>query len=312
MARLPFLSLIAIMIAMPAALAAEVSVIVSGTEYQGGPAFEISVGKTVIGTGTVDPLPAKDQASAFSFNVPDNLLATKDVLRIRLTNDAYGGPGKDRNLFIFGVAINEQQVLAKEFSILSKGQPVSRKIKANHIDIWSSQEVAVANAPDGGWLATPGAAPQPASLKSTGSPDVVQVISAKGTKPAVSSSPPNPTAKTVAKSGTGRCDALASIIGIETVSRPLSATQLAKLVPVIEQSKAGYCRVELVGYASQGGNAAANLAASQARAQLVLAALKSQGGQFADVVVTGAGATSQFGNDDSSNRRVEVKLSNPG
>jgi hypothetical protein len=52
----------------------------------------------------------------------------------------------------------------------------------------------------------------------------------------------------------------------------------------------------------------ANLAASAARAKLVLSALQAGGAQFVTVDLKGAGATTDFGSDDRSNRRVEVRL----
>jgi len=307
----PFLaSLVGLATLVVPAAATEVSVILSGSDFNGGPAFELTLGGKVIGTGVLDPVPADGQASIFAFDVPDHLLSGNGELRVRLTNDAFGGPGKDRNLYVFGATVDGQHIPVSDFSILQKGKPVQRKVKLNHIDVWSNQEVAVAAAPKGGWLRT-----QPSAAPAAPEPAAVEVKattkSAEVTPPplrvATALPAPSPTVP-IKTAPAALCNAKASVIGIDVVSDPLSARQLAALQSVSAQAQAGGCRIELVGYASQGGSDVANLAASVARAKLVLAALQSGGARFAAVDLKGAGSTSDFGSDDRSNRRVEVRL----
>src|SRR6185369_6682092 len=183
---------------LPAA-ATEVSVILSGSDFNGGPAFELTLGGKVIGTGVLDPIPAEGQASIFAFDVPDHLLSGNGELRVRMTNDAFGGPGKDRNLYVFGAMVDGQRIPVSDFSILQKGKPIKRKVKVNHIDVWSNQEVAVAPAPKGGWLGTSADAPAvtaPAAVevKATTTPTEAAVVPLRVAKAPSASAPATPAA----------------------------------------------------------------------------------------------------------------------
>jgi outer membrane protein OmpA-like peptidoglycan-associated protein len=315
--RLSIASLFGIAALVMPAAATEVSVILSGSDFNGGPAFELTLGGKVIGTGVLDPIPADGQASIFAFDVPDHLLSGNGELRVRMTNDAFGGPGKDRNLYVFGAMVDGQRIPVSDFAILQKGKPIKRKVKVNHIDVWSNQEVAVAPAPKGGWLGTSTdaptvAAPAAVEVKAITKPTEAAVVPLRVAKVPPASAPPAAPAATPAVAAKTTpavlCNAKASVVGIDTVSAPLSARQLTSLQAVSAQAQTGGCKIELVGYASQGGSDVANLAASVARAKLVLSALQSGGAQFAAVDLKGAGATSDFGSDDRSNRRVEVRL----
>jgi outer membrane protein OmpA-like peptidoglycan-associated protein len=238
--------------------------------------------------------------------VPDHLLSGNGELRVRLTNDAFGGQGQDRNLYVFGATVDGQRLPVSAFSILQKGKPVNRKVKLNHIDVWSNQEAAVAAAPKGGWLGTgPAAVSAPAAIEVEATPKP-----ANATPPIrVAKAPAAPAPAAAAKALPAIvCTASASVIGIDDVSGPLSKQQLAALQRVNTQAQGGGCKIELIGYASQGGSEVANLAASAARAKLVLSALQAGGAQFVTVDLKGAGATTDFGSDDRSNRRVEVRL----
>ncbi|NGP16452.1 carbohydrate-binding domain-containing protein [Devosia aurantiaca] len=76
--------------------AGEISVTLSGAAFEGGPAFEMALGGTVVGSGTVEnPVP---EGQTFTFAVGDDLLATQGDLTLRLTNDYFAGEGQDRSL----------------------------------------------------------------------------------------------------------------------------------------------------------------------------------------------------------------------
>lgn len=159
--------------------AAQVVLHLSGQEYKGGPSFEVFLGGLSIGEGSVEPVPAAGEYRIFEYRVADELLAAGEPLRIRLTNDIFDGPGKDRNLFIERVIVGETQIAAEGITIQRANAEVGRVIKDGHRDIWSSQEVAVVAAPAGGWKLPETAVLQPASC--SGKAAIVAVDYKSGT-----------------------------------------------------------------------------------------------------------------------------------
>lgn len=132
-------------------LGASLRLELSGSQYQGGPAFDVAFGSMVVGSGTVDPLPPDGTGVTFDFALPDLLLAGNPDLRLRLTNDARGGPGEDRNLYLIAASVDGESVPLQDFRVLLKGEPREHRLRGGHLEIWSGQEVAVASAPPGGW-----------------------------------------------------------------------------------------------------------------------------------------------------------------
>lgn len=123
----------------------------SGTAYHGGPAFDAAFGPVVVARGTVDPPPAGAGGAVFEISVSDLLLAGNPDLRIRLTNDAWDGPGADRNLYVVAVALDGEPVPLDGFRIISHGESKQHRLRNGRLEIWSSQEVAIARAPTEGW-----------------------------------------------------------------------------------------------------------------------------------------------------------------
>ncbi len=128
--------------------AGQVSVTLSGVAFEGGPAFEIGVNGTVIGTGTVEnPVP---EGQTFTFDAANDLLAQPGDLTIRLTNDYFAGPDQDRSLTVLGATVGSTTLAPSDFVIVQDGTPVERDFSAGAL-IWSGIETAVANAPSSGW-----------------------------------------------------------------------------------------------------------------------------------------------------------------
>lgn len=128
--------------------AGQVSVNLSGVAFEGGPAFEVGLNGTVIGTGTVDN-PVLD-GQTFTFDAADDLLAQPGDLTVRLTNDYFAGPDQDRSLTVLGATVGSTTLVPSDFIIVQDGAPVERDFSAGAL-IWSGNETAVANAPSGGW-----------------------------------------------------------------------------------------------------------------------------------------------------------------
>jgi hypothetical protein len=145
-----------IAIVMPAAAnAASVRLQLSGSDYRGGPAFELTVGRTVVGSGVVDVLAGGSNGTMFEYEVPDLLLAGNPPLHLRLTNDARGGPGEDRNLYLISAAVNGEALALGGMAVLSNGELRPDRLRKGHLEIWSGNEFAVAHAPPGGWPLAP-------------------------------------------------------------------------------------------------------------------------------------------------------------
>jgi hypothetical protein len=150
MKRAAFL-LIGFAMAASTAGAAEVRLRLSGTAYAGGPTFDLAFGRTIVGSGVVDAGKDSDGGSTFDFDVSDLLLVGRPDLRIRLTNDARGGPGEDRNLYLLSATVNGLDLPIADFRVLMQGEPRLHRLRRGHLEIWSGNEVAVASAPPEGW-----------------------------------------------------------------------------------------------------------------------------------------------------------------
>jgi len=197
-----------------------------------------------------------------------------------MPNAAFKEHGQARNLYLLAARIDSTQIPLTSFALTRKGEPFTRKLVSGRLELWNNQEVA--------------------SLPMTGDAPVAAAPPAAAVTPVK-----------VAEAVAAVCTAKAAVVGIQTVSKPLNASQIAALNAVMTQAKSGSCGIVLKGYASQGGSSESNKKASVARAQLVLGTLKKQGLSFASEDLEGVGATNQFGDDDASNQRVSVVLVAP-
>ncbi|WP_421760474.1 carbohydrate-binding domain-containing protein [Devosia sp.] len=271
------LALAAALMATASVSAAELSIDLSGTAFEGGPAFELRMGKTVIGSGTIDPVPPDGQPASFLFDVPDAVLAEGKDLVVRFTNDKWQGAGQDRNLYVLFARVNGKELSPEDFHLMNKDGPVARKVRQGRLEIWSGLETAVAPPPAEGWIAgVAQAAPAP--------------------EPAPAAAAPVD------------CSLSLAVTGIASRAAALTEAQAQQLEPLLAAARSGKCAVVLTGYASQGGAEDLNIKASGIRAQLVLDYLTYQGAKFTTQTIVPFGSTSTFGSDDASNQRVNVRL----
>lgn len=81
----------------------------SGEHYQGAPMMEVSIDGVVYASVEVAEVYGQDEPGLYGFRVNGDL--DPDELRIKFTNDAYGGtPETDRNLIVHEVLIEDQTV----------------------------------------------------------------------------------------------------------------------------------------------------------------------------------------------------------
>lgn len=278
------LALAALLMATARVSAADLSIDLSGTAFEGGPAFELRMGKTVIGSGTIDPVPPEGDAATFLYEVPDAVLAEGNDLVVRFTNDKWQGAGQDRNLYVLYARVNGKELSPEDFHLMTKSGPVERKIRKGRLEIWSGLETAVAAPPPGGWIeSTAAVAPAEAA-------------------------PEAPAAAAAAPAVPVDCGLSLAVTGISSRAAALTEAQAKQLEPLLASARSGTCAVVLTGYASQGGAEDLNIKASGIRAQLVLDYLIYQGARFTAEDIVAFGSTSTFGSDDASNQRVNVRL----
>lgn len=261
------------LIAGPAA-AAEIQVRLSGTSFEGGPAFELTLAGQVVGTGTVQTPTAEGQL--FQFEAADALLAQNGDLSVVLTNDHFGGDGQDRSLFVLEAQIGSSVLSPADFILVSNGEPLKRELNPG-VQIWSATEVAVAPPPPGGWLG-------PDAAESTSAP--------------------------AQEAGPTSCSAAGDLVDFApgAATAPFSTEGMAG---VLEQARTGACLVTITGYADRNGSPLVNRRITAARAASVLDYLLVNGAVFSSTEVVPTEGTDEFGPDLAANRKVAVQLRSP-
>jgi outer membrane protein OmpA-like peptidoglycan-associated protein len=274
--------LAAALVIMSASLsqAAEVAVTLTGTDFNGGPAFEVSIGSTIVGTGRLDPIPPAGAGKTFVFDVPDATLAAGGDLGVRMTNDAFEAGVGDRNLKVLGASIAGNVVDLSDFRVVRAGELLPTRESGS---LWNNSDVALASPPAGGWTraTTPTAETAPA---------------------AATGAPAQPTAAVTCKPQT-----VAVLFSVNETT--LSAANEKLLGDAL--AAADGCHATITGYSSTTGSSAANLRVSAARAQVVVDYLVEEGLPADAATASGRGETRRFGLGDASNRRVVVQFANP-
>ncbi|WP_108397270.1 carbohydrate-binding domain-containing protein [Devosia submarina] len=240
--------------------AAELSITLSGTAFEGSPAFEVGLGGTVVGSGTLDnPVPAQQ---TFSFEIADDLLTDAGDLTVRLTNDYFTGEGQDRSLSILEATVGATNLAPTDFVLVQNGAPIDRDNSAE-VSIWSGDETAVANPPSGGWSADTLVAEKAAAAREcTAFAEIVGF-------PSGSSSPNSPAQEglrpLIEAAAAGNCSATitgyADLSGSELLNLRLTAARAADVLDKLIVGGARFPATSIVptsGTDQFGGDAAAN------------------------------------------------------
>lgn len=292
--------------------------IIGGEAYDGPPRFEVSFGGTVLGEAAVEA--AIDTAAVgrfadadnkrkyignFEFEIPESAFRPDAEVRIRLVNEAYGGDGsnRDRNLYVAAISVNDQAVTVSGLVTEGKDGVRPNELVGEFLLLADGNVEAVLAAPEGGWAAP--AAMMAAAPQSVEKPpvEVMQVKAPASVEPAATASidqDPEATACTR--------DEIYNVLGFNENSNELTPRLEARLDQIIEDIGAEKCTVLVTGYSSTQGAYATNALFAIERAQNVLAYLRRKGLQFNKVSATGAGETSQFGDDFAANRRVVITV----
>ena len=305
------------------------TLVLGGEAYDGPPKFEVSFNGTVIGKAAVDTAidtdndgrfaDTADKAShvqSFQFDIPDDVFSPGAEVRVRLTNEAFGGEGsnRDRNLFLASVAVNGRAVTLSGLTTNDANGIAPNETLGEFLVLVDGNQQGISKAPRGGWPAVDGAiAPAkfvaerlPVSgLQELRAPTVVdakvRVDASVGETMDVALIDQDP-------EGSCQIDDLYNVIGFNENSNDLTPRLMKRLDQIATAIGRQHCTALITGYSSTQGDYATNALFSVERAQNVLRYLRQQGVQFAEATATGVGETTQFGDELNANRRVVITI----
>lgn len=302
--------------------------VMGGEAYDGPPKFEVSFNGTIIGKAAVDAAIDTDNdgrfadtpdkaahVQSFEFPIPDDVFNAAGEVRVRLTNEAYGGEGsnRDRNLFLASVAVNGRAVTLSGLTTADANGVAPNETVGEFLVLLDGNQQGVSKAPRGGWPSAEGVI-TPAKVVAERLPvsglqelRVPEVVEAKAeidvdTKQTASITP--------APEAEGSCqiDDLYNVVGFNENSNDLTPKLMKRLDQIVAAIGKQKCTALITGYSSVQGDYATNALFSVERAQNVLRYLRQQGVQFAKATATGVGETTQFGPELNANRRVVITI----
>ncbi len=305
------------------------TLVIGGEAYDGPPKFEVSFNGTVIGKAAVDTAidtdndgrfaDTNDKAShvqSFDFPIPADVFNSGGEVRVRLTNEAFGGEGsnRDRNLFLASVAVNGRAVTLSGLTTNDANGIAPNEVLGEFLVLLDGNQQGVSKAPRGGWPTAAGAiAPAkfvaerlPVSgLQELRVPEVVEakaeidVDTEQSMSVALANQDPEQSCQ---------IDDLFNVIGFNENSNDLTPKLMRRLDQIVTAIGTQKCTALVTGYSSTQGDYATNALFSVERAQNVLRYLRQQGVQFAEANAAGFGETTQFGEDLNANRRVVITV----
>jgi outer membrane protein OmpA-like peptidoglycan-associated protein len=309
-----------------AAFAADsiLTLVVGGEAYDGPPKFEVSFDGKVIGereidaaidTGTVGRFAdAADKAryvQSFNFAIPATLFKPRAEVRVRLTNEAFGGEGsnRDRNLFLASVSVNGRAVTLSGLTTATADGTAPNETLGEFLVLIDGTEEGVSAAPKGGW---PSLAPvtTPAAIVADLAP-VPGIATVKTPVTVSMKTEVEPTEVAVVdQDPEGKCqtEELFNVVGFNENSNDLTPRLMERLDQIAAAIGTQKCTAIFTGYSSTQGSYATNALFSVERAQNALRYLQEQGVKFAEVSATGVGETTQFGERLNDNRRVVISI----
>ncbi len=168
-----------------------VVVSIAGEAFDGPPRFEVLIGDTIVGAGTLKKAIATETdgrlftkprpsqfLEQFSFQVPDKSVLPKAEISVILANDKFsersdGGLILDRNLFVDFVSVNGLEVTSADLALTRAGQVQHMDYQAGLLPIYEAGYRVVARPPEEGWpVSDPSASVTPASIISVAQPPI--------------------------------------------------------------------------------------------------------------------------------------------
>ncbi|RYE09264.1 MAG: hypothetical protein EOP22_10110 [Hyphomicrobiales bacterium] len=302
------------------------TLVMGGEAYDGPPKFSVSFAGQLIGEGTVAAAidtgsagrfaDAKDKTpyvQTFTFKVPEAAFDQDGQVSIKFLNEAYGGPGseRDRNLFLASISLNGRAVTASGLTTESQDrQGVANEMLGEFLVIPDGTREAVSRAPQGGWppplsdVAKPVGAPAATTAKAEPAAPAAAVPAASTEPVETAALDPDPEA------AAHKCDLdeKYNVIGFNANSNDLTVKLIERLDQVVADIGQRQCNVTVTGYSSKQGSIASNALFAIERAQNSLRYLQEKGVKFIKASASGVGATDEFGPDFASNRRVVITV----
>lgn len=312
-----------------AAVAADnvLTLVLGGEAYDGPPKFEVSFNGTVIGKAAVDTaidtdndgrfadtLDKASHVQSFQFPIPADIFSSGAEVRVRLTNEAFGGEGsnRDRNLFLASVSVNGRAVTLSGLTTTDANGIAPNETLGEFLVLLDGNQQGVSKAPRGGWPAANGAI-EPAKFVAERLPvsglQELRVPSVVEANMQVADNEPIEVAL-LDQDPEGSCqiDDLYNVIGFNENSNDLTPKLKKRLDQIAVAIGTQKCTALITGYSSTLGDYATNALFSVERAQNVLRYLREKGVLFAEATATGVGETTQFGEDLNANRRVVITI----
>jgi outer membrane protein OmpA-like peptidoglycan-associated protein len=315
------------------AASSKLNLILGGEAYDGPPKFEVSFDGKLLGEGIVsdaidtvstgrfaDVADKTPYVQSFEFDIPESLFKPGGEVRVRLVNEAYGGDGsnRDRNLFLAAVTLNGRAVTVSGLQTRGTTAGQQNELVGEFLLLRDGNMEGVSRAPAGGWPA-----PETTLAQARLVPEQPEVAPVKPPVDVAELTVPDVPAEPVAVAAvesaslpataaeTSDCtrDELYNVIGFNENSNDLTPRLEARLKQIIADIGPQKCKVLVTGYSSMQGDHATNALFAIERAQNVLGYLKQAGLSFEKASASGGGATAQFGEEFSVNRRVVISVS---
>jgi outer membrane protein OmpA-like peptidoglycan-associated protein len=315
------------------AASSKLNLILGGEAYDGPPKFEVSFDGKLLGEGIVsdaidtvstgrfaDVADKTPYVQSFEFDIPESLFKPGGEVRVRLVNEAYGGDGsnRDRNLFLAAVTLNGRAVTVSGLQTRGTTAGQQNELVGEFLLLRDGNMEGVSRAPAGGWpapettLAQARLVPeQPAAAPVKPPVDVAELTVPEAPVDPIEVAAVEPTSlpSSVAELSACTRDELYNVIGFNENSNDLTPRLEARLKQIIADIGPQKCKVLVTGYSSMQGDHATNALFAIERAQNVLGYLKQAGLSFEKASASGGGATAQFGEEFSVNRRVVISVS---
>lgn len=298
-----------------AAADSTLTLVMGGEAYDGPPKFSVIFDGTMIGEGSVaaaidtandgrfaDAADKTQYVQSFTFKVPEAAFDPDGEVTIKFLNEAYGGPGseRDRNLFLASISLNGRAVTASGLTTEGDRQVVANEMLGEFLVIPDGTRDAVSRAPQGGWPAPLGDVAKP--LAASAKAEAVPAVAAEPIETAALD--PDPEAAAHACD----LDERYNVIGFNANSNDLTPKLIERLDQVVADIGERQCNVTVTGYSSKQGATASNALFAIERAQNSLRYLQEKGVKFIKASASGVGATDEFGPDFASNRRVVITV----
>lgn len=304
-----------VMLSPLAAVAADSTLVVvlGGEAYDGPPKFSVDFGGKPVGEGTVaaaidtagagrfaDAADKTPYIQTFTFSVPEAQFAADGEVRIKFLNEAYGGDGsnRDRTLYVASVSVNGRAVTASGLVSEAKSGAVPNDMLGEFLVLPDGTRDALSKAPQGGW-------PAPVDAVATGA---TQTVAVAVPPPAVDESLETAALDPDPESAQCDLDQKYNVIGFNENSNELTPRLVERLDQVVADIGVRQCNIIVTGYSSKQGEIATNALFAVERAQNALRYLQERGVKYIKASASGVGATTEFGDDFRSNRRVVITV----